>query len=240
VILLVAVASGALVVLALFLLARVARQLPAIARVLRLPTRPLAAIAPGPFETSAVVRADEAALVATDGTPAVALRRTLQSSAGTGKGARMLPAVTWTEVAAAHLEDGEARSAIDLEGASLVAPERSSGAFQPIATLRAELPASVVDRAPIEATHASLLEVAIADGARVLVNGEAERAGAEPGSDYRSATAVFRLRGRADTAMIVSTGSQGLFLARAVPPLVFAVAAALALVAYAVANLTLL
>jgi hypothetical protein len=40
--------------------------------------------------------------------------------------------------------------------------------------------------------------------------------------------------------MIVSTGSQGLFLARAVPPLVFAVAAALALVAYAVANLTLL
>ncbi len=236
--LLLLIAIGVPVLLALFHVWRATQGVGAIKRIFRLDTTPLRDIREGLVEVEGTIAALETPLVAPSGRAAVFADVELHATRGGGRNTVTLHrSHTQRSVAAELTSDDGTRVKLDFEHLEVVG---GGDAFLVGMTDQADVTRAWTTAVPTEATSLGFQERIVAPGARVVVSGVARIVDATVdarSTGYRDGVPVekktFVIAGTPDTRMLVAPGSARQLLWRAIWPVAVLGLTALAGLTYA-------
>ena len=205
-----------LFVLAFFLLRAGVRGLAIAKRVIGQPTIPVARIAEGPVEVAGRVVPIGDPVMSASGQRCVAVKTTISGRRGTGKKSTSKGQNTALRVAPSRLTDRTGTCRLDLESCELVGAQLTSEAINPIQLVEEPWAFGLV---PADSDNITIEETLVPEGALVLVSGEAAMPEPAPGGGgYRDATIEWQVSGTPQRLLVMSVGSQGRLLARALVP----------------------
>jgi hypothetical protein len=234
----VGVAALIMVWLGIRLIRRAADGFPAVFAVLQTRTRAIQAIAAGPVEIEGAISAADAPITGLSRVRCVAALTTVRSARGTGKGRTSLGEQRRVEVTRATLRDGSGACELDLEHTEILG-QAWVAADMPVADFQEDAPAWASALVFPGATHVTVEEQIIPEGARVLVSGRATALSLAEGAGAPGATPRFRVEGAPSLLLLLAFGGRTRLLLRTIAPvaggaLIGAYLCAFGLVAFAV------
>jgi hypothetical protein len=213
---------------------------PAVAQVVRVARRRVASIDPAALEgrvaeVAGAIGVEGDACTSAEGDAAAWVRVKVASRQGDGDDAKALGERTAERGASALVRDDTGACRLDLEHAVVVA-ERRAGAG-PVDALRATAPPWILELVHEDATHVTVDEEIVPVGARVLASGLVRPviAAEREASGYRDARprVLVELHGAEEQRVLLASGGEAGFVARALVPMVASALVGLYLCAFA-------
>lgn len=194
----------------------------AVADLLRMRARAIRALEAGLVEVEGTIEAVEAPITGLSKVRSVAVVTILRSARRTVRGRTALGEKRRVEAARATLRDGSGACELDLEHAEILG-QVWAATDMPIASFQEIAPAWASELCVEGATHITVDERIIPEGARVLVSGRATEIAKAEGSGDRGPGPRFRLEGSATRALLLGFGGRTRLLLRAIAPAAFGV-----------------
>jgi hypothetical protein len=194
----------------------------AIADLLRMRARAVRALEAGLVEVEGTIEAVEAPITGLSKVRCVAVVTTLRSARRTIRGRIPLGEKRRVEAARATLRDASGACELDLEHAEVLG-QVWTAADVPIASFREAAPAWASELCAEGATHVTVEERIIPEGARVLVAGLATELSLAEEAGDRGSRPRFRVEGSPSHALLLGFGGRTRLLLRAIAPAAFGV-----------------